>query len=118
MTSRHASFICMLLAVVCMLLVYFCADVHADVAPKYRTAKDSAQNAFIIQSGIQDNINKLQAYGQKQGRFYINKFGLQTPSKIILAGYEIYRSKSIQIPINNSNRLELKMDRVLYTINL
>lgn len=103
---------CMLLTVVCMLIPY------KGLAADYTIAMDKAKDAFLIQSGFQDMLNKFTQFGEKQARIYINKIGADKPAEIGAAMYYLYKNKTIPIRINNNNKIELHEDRINYIINL
>lgn len=70
-------------------------------ADNYAEAQSAAQRAFLIQSGIQTNLDKTRYYFERKARVYSDKIGI-TP--YALTGgimYRIYRTRTLEIPYRN-----------------
>lgn len=69
--------------------------------------EDKATQAFILQSGIQSNLDKFQGYVVKQ----IETSSLDKPSKVGAFLVGVYRTERIRLPLNNF-KFDLYKDKI------
>lgn len=72
----------------------------------YSTAFNNAKNAFLIQSGVQDNINKFGQYGLSQLKYY----GLENEFGAVAFSYRVYRDKAGSISLGSGKRLTINLN--------
>lgn len=84
---------------------------HAD---SYDEAKQSALKAFVLQSGLQTNIDQASRYLEFKSRIYANKIGIAPYLGTTAYLYKVYRNRSLSFPYKNQ-RITLGINDI-YTI--
>lgn len=84
---------------------------------KYGPAAASAQEAFLSQSGIDNDARKVKAYGEATSERYLAGAGLTVPAAVIGFGYRAYRDKSVNIPVSSSFRISVFENKLGININ-
>lgn len=79
----------------------------------YSDALGHARQAFLVQSGIQDGIQKTGDYVVAE----IKRMGLATPMGAGLFTYKIYRDRALTFPISHKTRVTLNLNSVTFTIH-
>ena len=65
------------------------------IASQYDVAFDKAKEAFVIQSGVQDNINMVTSYVERNANRIVTNMKIKNEVGIVGGIYRIYRDKGI-----------------------
>lgn len=79
----------------------------------YSDALGHARQAFLIQSGIQDGIQRTGDYMVAQ----VKQAGLGTEFGAGLFAYKIYRDKMLTFPVSHKTRVTLNLNSITFTIH-
>lgn len=80
------------------------------VASTYEGAVSNAQRALMIQSGIQADLDRFNAFAMQQA----NEYGVGKPIGAGVFAYKVYRERSLRVPVSNRTSLVLKQDSVSF----
>ena len=76
-------------------------------ANQQQDAIANAQQAFLIQSGIQSNINKLESYGATTVKAYV-------PNELLslYIPYKIFRNRAIEFKLNKADKINITTNSI------
>lgn len=93
-----------------LFILLFTANAYAV---DYSDALSHARQAFLIQSGIQDGIQKTGDYFVAQ----VKQAGLGSEMGAGIFTYKVYRDKALTFPISHKTKITLSMNSVTFTIH-
>lgn len=79
----------------------------------YGDALEHSKQAFLIQSGIQDGIQKTGDYFTAQ----VKQAGLGTEMGAGIFAYKMYRDKALTFPISHKTKVTLNLNSITFRIN-
>lgn len=81
-------------------------------------ALDNAKKAFLIQSGIQSNIDRAGSYYENVSKKYARAAGIEKELGIILYSAKIIRDRRLQLKFWGEKHIEVARDHVSCSITL
>lgn len=94
-------------------LTLFFLFINSAYAVDYGDALSHAKQAFLIQSGIQSDIQKTGDYFVAQ----VKQAGLGTEMGAGIFTYKVYRDKALTFPISHKTKITLNLNSVTFTIH-
>jgi hypothetical protein len=78
----------------------------------YGNAVNSAQKAFVIQTGIQKDLDKFGQFAKDQAAVY----GVQAPAAAAVFVYKVYKDKSVSLPLSKTTSITVDQQAIKFKL--